>query len=127
VPYFQALIAEVCNNRDEAEALLDDCFERVEKTGERWIEAELYRVRGDVRWSRNDQAEACYRRALMVACNHGARLWELRAALCLARLWWAQGRLDEARAMLKPICDSFTEGSNMRDLRDAKALQGTGS
>jgi len=69
-----------------------------------------------------DEAEACFRRALEVARRQQARWWELRATTSLARLPAKQGRRDEARAMLAEIYNWFTEGFDTADLKDAKAL-----
>jgi predicted ATPase len=66
--------------------------------------------------------ETCFVRALTVAREQGARLWELRAATSLARLWRDQGRRAEAHDLLAPIHDWFTEGFDTPDLQDAKAL-----
>ena len=67
-------------------------------------------------------AEACYRRALEVARRQGARSFELRAAVSLSRLWQAAGRHDEARELLAPIYERFTEGLDHPELREAAAL-----
>jgi predicted ATPase len=72
-----------------------------------------------VRWA---EAEACYHRALAVARGQAARLWELRAAVGLARLWRGQGRLGEGHDLLAPVYGWFTEGFDTPDLKEAKAL-----
>jgi predicted ATPase len=69
-----------------------------------------------------DEAEACFRCALEVARRQQARLFELRAALSLARLWQKRGRGAEAYELLTPVYDWFTEGFDTADLKDAKAL-----
>ena len=69
-----------------------------------------------------DQAKACFRQALEVAHRQQARWWELRESTSLARLLAKQGRRDEARAMLTPIYNWFTEGFDTTDLKDAKVL-----
>lgn len=69
-----------------------------------------------------EQAEAAFRSALETARRQTAKALELRAAIDLARLWQAQGRRKEARELLAPVCDWFTEGLDTKDLRDAKAL-----
>jgi predicted ATPase len=68
------------------------------------------------------EVETCFVRALTVAREQDARLWELRAATSLARLWRDQGRRAEAHDLLAPIHDWFTEGFDTPDLQDAKAL-----
>jgi predicted ATPase len=69
-----------------------------------------------------DQAEACLRRAIEVARAQDAKLWELRSATSLARLWADQGKRSQARDLLAPVYDWFTEGFDTPDLKDAKAL-----
>jgi predicted ATPase len=59
---------------------------------------------------------------LAVACEQDAKMWQLRAATSLARLWCNQDRRDEARDLLAPIYGWFTEGFDTPDLKDAKAL-----
>jgi len=68
------------------------------------------------------QAEACLQRAITVARNQGAKLWELRAAVALGRLWRDQGKPQQARELLAPVYDWFTEGFDTLDLKEAKAL-----
>ena len=67
-------------------------------------------------------AELAFRRALTVARGQDARLWELRAAINLARLWCNQGKRAEGYDLLAPIYGWFTEGFETADLKDAKAL-----
>ena len=110
----------------EALRLLVDALGRVERTGERWFEAELHRLKGDVLLAisseRSSEVEACYHRALAVARNQGAHLWELRAATSLARLWRDGGKPEQALELLAPVYDWFTEGFDTTDLKDARAL-----
>jgi predicted ATPase len=68
------------------------------------------------------QAEVCFQRTLAVARRQQAKLFELRAATSLARLWRRQGKRTEARALLAPLYDWFTEGFDTADVREAKAL-----
>jgi predicted ATPase len=95
-----------------------------EKTGDRWALAEAHRLRGDVLLGMGDPtaAEAGYREAIAVAKKQSAKLWELRAATSLARLWRDQGQRTEARDLLAPVYGWFTEGFAMKDLREAKVL-----
>jgi predicted ATPase len=67
-------------------------------------------------------AEGCFRKAIKIAGQHGAKWFELRASLSFARLLNKQGRRGEARAMLAEIYGWFTEGFDTADLKDAKAL-----
>lgn len=103
---------------------LTEAAELVETTHERWIEAEIHRLRGTLLLSMHEHAAAenSYGRALEVAQRQGARFWELRAAVELARLWRDQGKRTEARDLLSPVHGWFTEGFDTRDLKDAKAL-----
>jgi predicted ATPase len=96
----------------------------VERTDERWYEAELCRLMAEVLITTSDRhdAEGWLYRALRTARNQDARLWELRAATSLGRLWRDQDRRADARDLLAPIYGCFTEGSDMRDLKEAAAL-----
>ncbi len=98
----------------------------MEATGERWLEAELHRLRGEALLARapaeEAAAEAAFQRALAIARQQGARWWELRAVTSLARLWQCQGRAAEAYALLTPISDWFTEGADTPDVQGARAL-----
>jgi predicted ATPase len=68
------------------------------------------------------EAEAYFEQALTVARQQQAKSWELRAAMSIARLWRDQGKRDEAREVLAPVCGWFTEGFDTLDLKEAKAL-----
>ena len=72
--------------------------------------------------SRQAEAETCLQHALDVARRQEAKSLELRAAMSLARLWQGQGKHAEARQLLAPIYDWFTEGFDTADLREAKGL-----
>ena len=125
---FQVL-AQALGNTGQAEAglvLMDEAQEFVARSGERYNEMELYRVKGDLLLALPTPdpagAEAAFRQALDVARRQSAKSWELRAATSLARLWQRLGRKQEARALLAPVYDWFTEGFDTQDLKDAKAL-----
>jgi predicted ATPase len=123
LPYFLTLLAEADGCNDRAKGWLTEALVRVERTGERWFEAELHRLKGELVLIGNQAgAEACFQRALAVARAQSARAWELRAATSLARLWAGQGRRIEAHGLLAPIYGWFTEGFDTADLKDAKAL-----
>jgi predicted ATPase len=104
---------------DEAEAL-------VRTTGERWYEAEIHRMRGDLLRITGDDthAEGSFRRAIAISQEQSAKLFELRASTSLARLWRDQGKRTKARDLLAPIYGWFTEGFDTPDLKEAKALLG---
>ena len=127
VPYYLGLLAEAhrrANRNPDAMSLLDEALELVELTGERWYEAELCRLMAKALITRSDRhdAERWLYRALQTAQKQGARFWELRAATSLARLWRDQGKRTEARDLLAPIYACFTEGFDMRDLKEVAAL-----
>src|SRR5262249_33654144 len=106
----------------KAVILLDDALQVVERTGEGWVAAELNRHKGQLllRQGHSEAAEELYRQALGIAVKQEARLWELRAAVSLGRLWRDQGRRTEARDLLAPIYGWFTEGFDTPDLKEAK-------
>jgi predicted ATPase len=127
MPYFTALLARACGIADqmeEAAALLDDASQIAERTGERWFAAELNREKGQLllRQGHPEAAEESYCKALSLAEEQEAKLWELRAAESLARLRRDQGRRGEARDLLAPVYGWFTEGFDTPDLQEAKAL-----
>jgi predicted ATPase len=127
MPYHIALLAAACEiagQVEEALTLLDDALQTVERTGERWFAAELYRHKGQLllRQGHAEAAETLYRKALGIAREQEAKLWELRAAANLARLGRDQGHRREARELLAPVYGWFTEGFDTPDLKDAQAL-----
>jgi predicted ATPase len=127
VPHYIALLAgacEIAGQIEEGLSLLDDALQIVERTGERWFAAELNRHKGQLllRQGRAEAAEELYRKALSIAEEQEAKLWELRAAASLARLHRDQGRHAEARGVLAPVYGWFTEGFDTPDLKEAKAL-----
>jgi class 3 adenylate cyclase/predicted ATPase len=126
-PHYMALLAAACEITGQVEeslTLLDNALHVIERTGERWFAAELYRRKGELlaRQGCFDAAEELYLKALSTAKEQGAKLWELRAAMSLARLRREQERSAEARALLVPVCGWFTEGFDTLDLNEAKAL-----
>jgi predicted ATPase len=94
------------------------------RTGERWLAAELYRQKGRLllRQGQPDAAEELYRKALRTAEQQGAKLWQLRAAMNLARLRRDHGHRAKARELIAPIYGWFTEGFDTADLKEAKQL-----
>jgi predicted ATPase len=85
-------------------------------------EAELNRHKGELRQGHPEAAQELYRKALSIARAQEAKLWELRAAVSLARLHRDQGRRAEARDLLAPVYGLFTGGFDTADLKQAKGL-----
>jgi class 3 adenylate cyclase/predicted ATPase len=111
---------------EEGLTVLAEALAVVDKTGERHWEAELYRLKGELRLRQDvpdeQEAESYLRQAVAVARQQQAKSLELRAALSLSRLWQQQGKRVEARDLLVPIYGWFTEGFDTADLREARAL-----
>jgi predicted ATPase len=142
--YFLALLAEAYGKAGQAEdglAALAEALTVVDKSGERFYEAELYRLKGELLLKNSEvrsqnsesspqhlapnthsEAEACFHKAIEIARQQQAKSWELRATMSLARLWRQQGKTTEARQMLAEIYGWFTEGFDTKDLQEAKAL-----
>jgi predicted ATPase len=98
----------------------------LETTKERWCEAEINRIAGEIALMSPEPdvatAKGYFERALAVARKQQAKSWELRAAMSMARLWRDQGKREEAHELLAPVYNWFTEGFDTRDLKEAKAL-----
>jgi predicted ATPase len=113
---------------DEALGCISEATAAVERTKERWFEAEVYRMAGEIALQSPvrdaAKAEAFFVRALAVARAQQAKSWELRAAMSIARLFRDQGKRDQARDLLAPVYNWFTEGFDTLDLKEAKALLG---
>ena len=111
---------------DEAGRCINEAMAAIETTGERWYEAEVLRVGGEIAMMSPERdtakAEMFFARALGVARQQQTKSWELRAAMSMARLKRDQGKGDEARDLIAPIFGWFTEGFDTIDLREAKAL-----
>jgi predicted ATPase/class 3 adenylate cyclase len=107
-------------------ALLDEAIQTAEKTDQRFFEAELCRLRGEMllMLGRRDEAEAGLRWALTIAQRQQARWWELRAATTLAKQWRHEGKYLEAFSLLQPVYGWFVEGFDTPSLKDAQALLG---
>ena len=127
VPYTLSLLAHACEIAEqvaEALTLLDEALQAIDTTGERFYEAELNRHKGELmlKEAHPEAAEELYRKALSIAREQEAKLWELRATVSLARLWRDQGKHREAYDLLAPVYGSFTEGFDTPDLMDARRL-----
>jgi predicted ATPase len=128
--WFLGMLAETLARSgrvDEGLAALADAAAHVRTTGERYYAAEVERLRGELLLQQQGpdaraQAEACFHRALQIARRQCAKLWELRAATSLARLWCDEGRRDDARVSLAGLYATFTEGLNRPDLISARRL-----
>jgi len=123
------LLAEAygkAGQRDEGLTALTEALAIVEKNGECYYEAELYRLKGALLLDQTApdacQAEECFQQALAIARRQQAQSWELRAALSLSHLWQCQGKRAEARQLLAEVYSWFTEGFDTADLQGAKAL-----
>jgi predicted ATPase len=125
-PFALGFMASACASMgqvDEALHLLDDALQIAETTGERHFDAELHRFKGECLAAQcQTEAEASFQMAVGVAQQQDARMWELRASMSLARLWRDQGKRTEARDLLAPIYNWFTEGFDTPVLQEAKAL-----
>jgi predicted ATPase len=154
-PYFLALLAEAYRKAGQAEEglrVLDEALMTVRDTGERWWEAELYRLKGELlhrhATGKEDSrmaptasatgaeveigeagrlpavvaAETCFLQALDIARRQQAKSLELRAVLSLSKLWQRQGKDDADRGLLTETYGWFTEGFTTADLKEAKAL-----
>jgi len=146
--YFLALLAETYGEMGQTEeglAVLAEALATVEKNGEHFWEAELYRLKGTLTLQKfqvsgskfqvqeslksevrgpESEAEACFLKAIEIARQQQAKSLELRAVMSLSRLWQSQGKKDEARQRLAEIYSWFTEGFDTADLKEAKALLG---
>jgi predicted ATPase len=129
ISYILSLLAATSGQAwvtEEEEQVLTEALAVVSQTGERWVEAELYRLQGQLLLQQavpDEQHSAiCFHKALSIARNQQAKSFELRAATSLARLWQQQGKRQEAHGLLAPVYNWFTEGFDTADLQEAKAL-----
>jgi predicted ATPase len=133
-PWYLCYLAEVCGTAgrfDEGLAAMAEAMAIVGKTGERYNEAELHRVKGELilRGSGIEaepgvqmEAEECFRKSIEIARHQEARSYELKAVISLSRLWKQQGKKEQARQMLAEIYGWFNEGLETEDLKAAKSL-----
>ncbi|MCY1198769.1 TOMM system kinase/cyclase fusion protein [compost metagenome] len=134
-PYFLALLAQTYGNAGQIQAGLDALAEALaftSNTGERYYEAELYRLKGELFLQGSSaqpciskdrvEAEGCFHRAIAIARQQSAKSLELRATFSLARLWEQQGKKEVARQILSRLHEAYTEGFDTRDWQQAKDL-----
>ena len=128
LPYYLSLLAEVyqkAGRAPEGLACIDEALSEARAHNERWWDAELHRLRGELLLAQGaevNEVEASLLRAIEIAGSQQARSLELRATTSLARLWIAQNRSDEARRRLSDLYNWFTEGFDMPDLQAARLL-----
>jgi predicted ATPase len=147
--HYLTILADVLGftgNPDEGLSVISEALEVAGRTGDRHCEAETLRVKGELQMIRSAgvysgmvteagdwipvtapttvciEAEDSFRQAIEIAHRQGAKSWELRAAICLSRLLLQLGKREEARDSLAPVYNSFTEGFDTADLREAKGL-----
>jgi predicted ATPase len=138
-PYHLALLAEAHEKVGQVEeglSMLTEALATVDSTRDRFYEAELYRLKGELTLARSSvqglessvktglesEAKECFLKAIEVARKQQAKSLELRATTSLARLWQQQGKRKDAHQMLVEIYGWFTEGFDTKDLQEAKAL-----
>jgi predicted ATPase len=126
-PYWLAALAAACGKAgrtDDALTLVAEALALVERRDERWWEAEIHRVRGELLLESrgSSEAETCFRRAIEIARRQSAKSLELRAVMSLGCLFQRQGKRNEARQILAEIYGWFTEGFDTADLKEAKVL-----
>ena len=128
-PLYLFLLAEATRYAGQIEEglrLLAEVLTVVEASGLGDLHAEVYRLQGELLLCQAVpnavQAEVCFQQALAIARRQQAKSWELRAAVCLSRLWQRQGRRVAARQLMAEVYDCFTEGFDTVELQEARAL-----
>jgi predicted ATPase len=111
---------------DDAWRCCDEAMLAIQTTEEKWCEAEVNRIAGEIAFTSSEpdaaKAQKYFERALAVARQQQTKSWELRASMSLARLWRDQGKVQQARELLAPVYSWFTEGFDTRDLKEARVL-----
>jgi predicted ATPase len=126
-PFVSLLLVEQLAKIGQIDEGLKLVYEALANTGDDhyWCDAELERLHGQLMLVKSideQQAEAALRRAIQIAKKQQAKLFELRATISLAQLWFDQGRSAQAREILAPAYGWFTEGLDGPDLKKARAL-----
>ena len=134
MPHLLAGMAEInyaASQPENALGNLREALELSQRRGDRFYEAELHRLNGEIILHANgrtpsaataSEAEGCFENALEIARQQSAKSFELRAAVSLAQLWTQQGKTTQARELLTPLYSWFTEGFDTKDLQEAKSL-----
>ena len=129
IPYYLSMLGDAYTQAgrfEDAHRVFDEAFATAEKNDDRFQEAELHRLAGELLLAESRDhdgaAEACFGRAIDLARRQGSRAWELRATTSLARLWQRQARSEEAHGALTAVYGSYTEGFATPDLVDARVL-----
>ena len=129
LPFFMSRLAtglSTCACHDEALRMIERASTLCDETSQGWCDAELWRVRGELvlRASQPDslQAAHCFAKALELARIRGAKLWELRAAVSLARLQAHQRQPADALNVLTPVYEWFSDGVETVDLAETRSL-----
>ena len=127
-PYFLTILSRACAEGGGAGEGLNAVAEAlaiVNRSGERWREAELYRLKGELLLQMTEgsaEAETYLRQALDIARRQQAKSLELRVAMSLSQLWQGQSQSRQAYRLLAAVYHWFTEGDDTADLRDAQVL-----
>src|SRR5262245_48339650 len=128
IPYYLSVLGDTYTRAGrfpDARKALDEGLALAEKNDDRFQEAELHRLKGELYLAEADDqaaAEGCFLTAIETARRQQSRAWELRATTSLAQLWQRQGRRDDARAALAAVYGTYTEGFTTPDLMEAEAL-----
>lgn len=131
--YFAGLFAKTLADAGQADfglAMMTEAFNLMTRSQDRWCEAELHRLKGEMLASHSTPAdtqlvETCFQTAITVAQTQQARWWELRATVSLCQLWHKQGRTSEAHQTLEKIVGCFSEGTDLPPLKEANRLIAT--
>jgi class 3 adenylate cyclase/tetratricopeptide (TPR) repeat protein len=124
--WYLAMAYAELDQPDDARHCIEDAIEKAERSKEKWCEAEVHRIAGEIALkslpSDPVRAESYFGRALALTRKQQAKSWELRAAMSMARLWRDQGKVQQARELLAPVYGWFTEGFDTLDLKEARAF-----
>ena len=123
---FQAEALNAAGLQTQALDTVTEVLPILKSEGEQLWEANAHTLNGllllECFDDRQSDAESCFQEALDIARSQSAKMWELRAATQLARLWYSQGKSNDAHDSLAPVYDWFTEGFDTADLKIAKEL-----